>query len=156
VDNVSIEPSSEFSFKVNSLGVREINGVFTSRPADSKISMRVLNPDKSIIWEAESVKTTDKQFILLNFMNPNPKASLEVIITNLSNQKVTVSGGMHDVPEPLQDEYDLEGLWEVFWDLYLYVIFASLLKFVGIVVGIIGTIVFFKERTKQNNKETLS
>ena len=134
VNNVSIEPSSEFSFKVSSQGEREINGVFNSQPPDSQISMKVLNHDNSILWESDSVKTSDRQYIHPKFMNPNSNGNLEVIITNLGDKKVTVSGGMHDVPEPLRDEYDLERLWPVFGDIYLYVIFAGLLKFVGVIL----------------------
>ena len=151
VNNVSIEPNSKFTFKVNSLGEREIMGVFFSTPSDSQISMRVLNPDESILWEDKSEKSTDRQILIPRVMNPNSKASLDVIITNLGDQRVLVEGGMHDKPEPLRDEYDLERLWPVFGDIILYVIFAGLLKFVGIIIGIIGVVFFIKERKNPQN-----
>ena len=147
--DVPIMGHSSYSFQVNSQGNIQINGLFTSIPS-GPINMKVLNPDKSILWEDTSIKSSDKGYISLGFMNPNPSGSLEVVILNLGDEEVIVTGIMYD-QKVLQDENDIEGTIDAFFDYLVYLLISSLLKIVGIIFGIIGVILFFKER--KNSKK---
>jgi hypothetical protein len=142
--DVSLLGNSSYSFQVNSQGNIQISGLFTSVPS-GPINLKVLNPDKSILWEDTSIKSSDKGYIFLGFMNPNPSGSLEVVIFNLGDEEVIVTGIMYD-KKVIQDENDIEGTIDAFFDYLVYLVISALLKIMGIILGIIGTIFLFKER----------
>ena len=142
--NFPIMAHSDHSFQVNSQGKITISGLFTSVPS-GPINLKVLNPDKSILWEATSIKSSEKGHIFIDFMNPNHPGSLEVVISNLGDEQTIVSGIMHD-RKVIQDENDIEGTIDAFFDYLVYLLISSLLKVIGVILGIIGIIFFFKER----------
>ncbi len=145
-----IQPNSAYLFQINSQGETKMSGLFSSVPKESPISMKILNPDGSIIWEEKSRPipydpNMDKQSLVPSFFNSNPKGSLDVIITNLGEQQVIVNGGIHDFIEFDPNVTDFDATMSVYAEIILYGIFSSLLKIIGIIIGIIGLILFYNE-----------
>jgi hypothetical protein len=155
ITKVHIDPGSDYSFQINSKGETKMNGMFSSIPEESPISLKIFNPDGSIVWEGKSQLpqyTTEekRQYIGTDFFNPNSKGILKAVITNLGTQQVVVDGGIHDFVELKQYENELEGIMDVFFDIFLYSLISALLKFVGVVVGIISVVFIFKERKEMH------
>ncbi|GEM_PF-4884714 len=151
-----IKPNSNYLFQINSQGETKMSGLFSSVPKESQISLKILNPDGSIIWEGKSEPfvydpSIDKQSLSPSFFNPNSKGVLEVVITNLGERQVVVNGGIHDENEYDPDVSDIDATWGVFAEIILYTIFSTLLKIVGIIIGIIGIFLFFIERKNLKN-----
>ena len=147
----TIKPNSNYLFQINSQGETKMSGLFSSVPKESQISLKILNSDGSIIWEGKSRSlvydlSIDKQLLSPSFFNPNSKGNLDVVITNLGEQQVIVNGGIHDENEYDPDVSDFDATWDVFAEIILYTIFSALLKIVGVIIGIIGISLFFKER----------
>ena len=63
-----------------------------------------------------------------------------------------VTGIMYD-QKVLQDENDIEGTIDAFFDYLVYLLISALLKLAGIVLGIIGIILFFKKRKNMNEEK---
>jgi len=153
VTDVSIEPNSDYLFQINSKGEVKMSGLFSSTPKESPISLKIISPDRSIIWEGKSVtipydSSADHQSLSPVFFNSNSKGTLDVIITNLGDRPVIVDGGIFDVVEYDPNVTDFNAAMSVFSEIILYTIFSILLKIVGIIIGIISMIFVFKDRKK--------
>jgi len=154
LSNVPIDAHSNYSFNVNSEGNIKISGSFSSTPS-GPINVKILDSNNSLLWEDSSQQSSGKGFVPVNFMNPNSKGSLEVVISNLGDEQTIVTGIVYD-QIVLKDENDYEGIVDAMGDYIAYSVISDILKFVGVIFVIIGAIFFFKERRNQNNKETLS
>jgi len=160
IENVSIEPNSDYTYKISSEGEITMSGVISSVPKEIPINLKILNPDGSTLWDGKSQaapiyldpKERNVQVIAPEFINPNSEGNLKVVITNLGDQQVVVTGGIHD--SAFDKKYDSvldAAISDEFFEILLYVILSALLQFVGVIIGIIGAIYFFKERKSMKN-----
>ena len=160
IEEVLIEPNSDYTYQISSEGEITMSGVISSVPKEIPINLKILNPDGSTLWDGKSEaapiyldpKERNVQVIAPEFINPNSEGNLKVVITNLGDQQVVVTGGIHDsVFDKKYDSVLDAAISDELFDILLYVILSALLQFVGVIIGIIGAIYFFKERKRMKN-----
>ena len=160
IEDIPIEPNSFHTYQLSSEGKITMSGVISSVPKEVTINLKIFNPDGSILWENNSQdapiyidpKERNVQVIAPEFFNPNSGGNLKVVITNLGDQQAVVTGEIQD--SAFDKKYDsvLDAvISDELIEMFGYVILSALLQFVGVILGIIGAIYFFKERKSMKN-----
>ncbi len=147
IDKSIIIPDKPFFKLVPSNGNVVVDVVlYHIQPENIPINITIKSEDGTILLD----KRAQNQFVH-NFYNPKTVGSLHVTITNLGTEPVTISGAIgSSSPDQVEPETVTKGIMEKYAYQIYFGVAGVVFAFAGIIVLIIGVVIFFKDRMKKS------